>query len=123
MREYRPGFALMPVPMRASALASLSVSFEAPREVCCGQHLRSQRHVQTGFTGQGQAGRVFVTSSAADSEIHHEISAEQTMIVSKGEASFTLRFHLFHKGDPTSASTRLKAATRSAASTFDMEPS
>ena len=43
----------------------------------------------------------FVTSSAADGpEIPHEISAEQKMIVSKGEGKFTLRFHMFHKGDP-----------------------
>ena len=42
----------------------------------------------------------FITSSAADAEIHHEISAEQEVIVSKGEGKFTLRFHMFHKGDP-----------------------
>ena len=43
----------------------------------------------------------FVTSLAADGpEIHHEIWAEQTMIVSKGEGKFTLRFHMFQKGDP-----------------------
>jgi hypothetical protein len=36
-------------------------------------------------------------------EIFLAISAEQTMIVSKGEGNFTLRSHMFHKGAPLGA--------------------
>jgi len=42
----------------------------------------------------------FVTTSTSQPEVPHEVSPEQTMKISKGEGRFTLRFHMWHDGDP-----------------------
>ncbi|MGA9626263.1 MAG: hypothetical protein WBQ65_17455, partial [Bryobacteraceae bacterium] len=42
----------------------------------------------------------FVTTSTSQPEVPHGVSPEQTMKISKGEGRFTLRFHMWHEGDP-----------------------
>jgi hypothetical protein len=42
----------------------------------------------------------YVTTPASQPEVPHALSAEQTTTVSKGEGQFTLRFHMWHAGDP-----------------------
>jgi beta-lactamase regulating signal transducer with metallopeptidase domain len=42
----------------------------------------------------------FVTTSASQPETPHPVSADQVMEISKGEGRFTLRFRMWHAGDP-----------------------
>ena len=42
----------------------------------------------------------FVTTPASQPETPHEVSADQVMQISRGEGKFTLRFHMWHPGDP-----------------------
>lgn len=42
----------------------------------------------------------FVTISASQPETPHELSPDQKMKITRGEGRFTLRFHMWHPGDP-----------------------
>ena len=42
----------------------------------------------------------FVTISASERDVHPDPLPEQTVVVSRGQGRFTLRFHMWQKGDP-----------------------